>query len=288
MWRTRTGSPWRDLPATYGMWKTVYNRHRRWSADGTWERILDALRTGADDIGAEEWRVSIDATVIRAHHHAAGARHTPPKDVPADRLAPTALEVVARDRRRAGARSNYTETRCGPVDREGLGRSRGGVTSKVHVAADIRCRPVSRVTTAGQRHDSLAFEPVLAGIRIARFGRGRPRTRPDRVLADKAYSSRRIRESLRGTGIKATIPERSDQIKARQAKGAAGGRPPAFDAEIYKQRNTVERAINKLREVRAVATRYDKRDYVFRGTIDVASIRIWLRDPVHRHSRDTP
>jgi len=158
----------------------------------------------------------------------------------------------------------------------------------VHLAADTRCRPVSRVTSAGQRHDSLAFGPVLAGIRIRRRGGGRPRTRPDRVLADKAYSSRRIRTSLRSKGIKATIPEPADQIAARKAKGMHGGRPPAFDPDIYKQRNTVERAINKLREVRAVGTRYDKRDYVFRGTIDVASIRIWLRDPVRQHSRDTP
>jgi transposase len=162
------------------------------------------------------------------------------------------------------------------------------MTTKVHLAADTRCRPVSRVTSSGQRHDSLAFGPVLAGIRIRRRGGGRPRTRPDRVLADKAYSSRRIRTSLRSKGIKATIPEPADQIAARKARGMHGGRPPAFDPGIYKQRNTVERAINKLREVRAVGTRYDKREYVFRGTIDVASIRIWLKDPVPQHSRDTP
>jgi transposase len=102
MWRTRTGSPWRDLPASYGNWKTVYNRHRRWSADGTWERVLDGLRTGADEMDAAEWRVSIDATVIRAHHHAAGARHAPPKDVPAHRLAPIALEAASREGPRAG------------------------------------------------------------------------------------------------------------------------------------------------------------------------------------------
>jgi transposase len=162
------------------------------------------------------------------------------------------------------------------------------VTTKVHLAADTRCRPVSRVITAGQRHDSLAFEPVLAGIRLARRGGGRPRTRPDRVLADKAYSNRKIRTSLRRKGIKATIPEPSDQVAARKAKGVNGGRPPAFDPDVYKQRNTVERTINKLREVRAVGTRYDKREYVFRGTVDVASIRIWVRDPAHRQSRDTP
>jgi transposase len=82
MWRTRTGSPWRDLPPCYGKWKTVYNRHRRWSADGTWAKVLDGLRAGADtDERFDEWAVGVDSTVVRAHHHAAGARHAPPTDV---------------------------------------------------------------------------------------------------------------------------------------------------------------------------------------------------------------
>ena len=79
VWRTRTGSPWRDLLECYGNWKTVYNRHRRWSGDGTWRRVLDELRMGCDGVDGELWNVSADGTVIRAHHHSAGARHLPPR-----------------------------------------------------------------------------------------------------------------------------------------------------------------------------------------------------------------
>jgi transposase len=86
LWRTRTGSPWRDVPACYGDFRTLHGRHRRWSADGTWAAVLAALQ--ADSDAGEEWAVAIDSTVVRAHRHAAGARHAPPKDVPAEVLAP--------------------------------------------------------------------------------------------------------------------------------------------------------------------------------------------------------
>jgi transposase len=117
-------------------------------------------------------------------------------------------------------------------------------------------------------------------IRILRRGLGRPRVRPARAMADKAYSSRGIRSYLRRRGIKAVVPVKEDQKKHRRAKGSAGGRPPALDRDLYKERNTVERCFNKLKQFRAVATRYDKRQVTYEGTIDVASIRIWLRDPV--------
>jgi len=144
------------------------------------------------------------------------------------------------------------------------------------------------VTSAGQRHDSLALIPLMNWLRIARRGRGRPRTRPGRVLADKAYSSRAIRGHLRKRRIKATIPEPADQIRGRLRRSRRGGRPPAFDPGAYKQRNTVERAFCRLRQHRAVATRYDKRDFVYRGTIDAATIRIWLRDLTQNDLQDTP
>lgn len=173
-----------------------------------------------------------------------------------------------------------------PPRREALGRSRGGLSTKIHLAADRRCRPVTRILTPGQRGDCPQFIPLLNQVRIARRGKGRPRTRPGRAMADKAYSSAANRAYLRRRGIQAVIPVKDDQKKHRRNRGRAGGRPPAFDAGRYKERNTVERCFSKLKQFRAVATRYDKRDYMYQGAIDVASIRIWLRDPVN-DLRDT-
>ena len=121
----------------------------------------------------------------------------------------------------------------------------------------------------------------MDAIRIRRRGLGRPRQRPGRAMADKAYSSRgepRLAAAPRAS--QAVIPVKEDQKKHRRDRGRAGGRPPAFDAGWYKKRNTVERCFSKLKQFRAVATRYDKRERIYQGTIDVASISIWLRDPV--------
>ncbi len=97
--------------------------------------------------------------------------------------------------------------------------------------------------------------PVLEKIRVPKAGPGRPRKKPDSVAADKAYSNRPCREDLRRRGIRHTIPEKTDSQAARLRKGSRGGRPPGFDAERYKKRNTIERAVNRLKQHRAVATR---------------------------------
>lgn len=127
-----------------------------------------------------------------------------------------------------------------------LGRSRGELISKAHLAADRRCRPLAFVLTPGQAADSARFVAVLEKVKV-RGPVGRPRTRPDAVAADEAYSSRANRAFLRIRSSKAVIPEKADQAANRKKRGSAGGRPVSHDTEQYKERNTVERCINKIR-----------------------------------------
>jgi transposase len=161
-------------------------------------------------------------------------------------------------------------------DDHAIGRSRGGPTTKIRLACDGHGRPLSVILTAGNVNDCTLFEQVIAGIRIPRRRPGRPWTRPHRVLADKGYSSRAIRSYLRRRGIRTTIPERSDQQAHRTRRGPRGGRPPTFNPTIYKRRNVVERCFQRLKQYRAIATRYDKTATSYQAMIDLATLTMWL------------
>jgi len=254
----------------------VWKLHRRFSGDGTWDAILAALLAQADAAQEINWTVSVDSTINRAHQHATNLAREPKNDpngapeatgTASTSSGPAGVDASARAvagilAGPTGAGSNHKDLpiRAGqgtaevtlglydePVD-HGIGRSRGGLSSKIHHLVDGRGRPLVILVGPGQANDALT--------------------------GDKAYSARAHRKLLRSRGIKTVIPEPSDQIRNRQRRGSRGGRPPAFDAELYKGRNVVERSFNTVKQWRALATRYDKLAIVYRGSADLRAITI--------------
>lgn len=131
--------------------------------------------------------------------------------------------------------------------------------------------------TPGQAGDNPQLLPLLDGLRVGRDGPGRPRCRPEAVIADKAYSHPSTRQAMRHRRIRFISPERNDQIARRVAKGSHGGRPPTFDTDLYKQRNVVERCFNRLKQFRGLATRYAKRAAYYHAELTIIAIILWLR-----------
>jgi transposase len=147
------------------------------------------------------------------------------------------------------------------------------LSTKVHPACDGKGRLLSVVVTPGQRHKSTQLEAVLVAIRVARLGVGRPRKHLERLIADKGYSSPSCRRVLRKRGIAHTIPERRDQ---RERRTGRPGRKPGFDANAYRRRNVVEQCVNRLKQWRGIATRYEKRALNYRAVVVIAALMIWL------------
>jgi transposase len=235
LWILHTGAQWRDLPrATYGPWQTVYERFNRWSQDGTWGQLLEALHIRLDEAGRIDWDLfCIDGSSIRASRDAAGA--SPTDGTPSE-----------------------------PAD-HGLGRSRGGYGSKIHLVCDGKGLPMAVTVTAGQRHESPQFEAVMGRVRVPRK-RGRPRRRPRRLAGDKGYSYPRIRRCLRRPGIVAVIPTRKDQK-----------RRPGFDEATYRRRNVVERCLGWMKDRRRPATRFEKLAENFLAMVKLAMLERLLK-----------
>ncbi|KAA1054460.1 Mobile element protein [Azospirillum argentinense] len=207
-------------------WRTAWRRLQRWTAAGIWGGIVAELRAMAPNAG---WDAHLlDSSVIRAHAHAAGARHT--------------------------------------SGEQALGRSRGGFSTKLHLRADAEGRPVALHLTGGERHDLLGVGPLFEQGALRSGKRGRPRWKPDAVIADKAYSAAWLLDVLRRKRIVPIIPSRADQP-----------RNPDFDRAAYRRRNLVERLVGKLKQFRRVATRYDKLDAHYLAFVQIASLMVWLR-----------
>ena len=178
-----------------------------------------------------------------------------------------------------GARSNYKNLPFAEAEPagHGIGKSRGGLTTKIHHAVDGKGRPLAVVVTGGQRNDGAMLEQVLDDIRVPRPGPGRPRTRPDAVIADKAYAAGANRKMLQRRKIKVVIPQKSDQIAARARKGSKGGRPPSLDTDLYRERNVVERSFALIKQWRSLATRYDKLAITYRAAVVLSACLVWTR-----------
>lgn len=206
----------------------MYSRFRRWTAQGIWTYVFARLLELADHAGQLDWsKHFVDGTVIRAHQHAAGAR--------------------------------------GGQQQEALGRSRGGFSTKIHLRAEGSGKPFAFLLSGGERHEAAFFAPLMQLGAVRRPGRGRPRTRPDKLVGDKGYSYDSIRRDLRRRGVLAVVPRRRNQ-----------GKSTHFDRETYRERNLVERLVGRLKRWRRVATRYEKRGWCFEGMVALACILEWL------------
>ncbi|HLL66703.1 MAG TPA: IS5 family transposase [Micromonosporaceae bacterium] len=201
LWKVRTGAPWRDLPERYGPWKTAHERLRMWTADGRWDRILAVVVVKDDGLGPLEDNialvVSVDSTSVRAHQHAAGA--------PEKRGCAARVEALA-------------------VEGECLGRSRGGLTSKIHLAVDAFGLPLAVILTPGQAGDNPWLLPLLDDVTDLRID-GR-RVRVGRVLADKGIRASLHAESVAGQEGQDHDPGAAEPT--RPVRRRLGGRTPRW------------------------------------------------------------
>jgi transposase len=212
LYLARTGIPWRDLPSDFGTWDAVYNRFRRWISSGSMARLFERL-TVNPQLG-EVRRILIDSTIVRAHVHAAGARK-----------------------------------KNGTAAEQGLGRSRGGYSSKIMATAADENTAVVVEVVPGQAADAPLLEPMLDRTieRVPHF---------DELVGDKGFDG----DDQRGVCIDRNVfPNIPNRVNRRE--------PWPFRKEGYVRRNCMERLFGKVKQFRRVATRYEKLKETFLGMI---------------------
>ncbi|UCI24489.1 IS5 family transposase [Mesorhizobium sp. B2-8-5] len=214
LWMARSGGRWRDLPERLGDYRSVKRRYYRWIEMGVLDDMLAALAREAD----LEW-LMIDSTIVRAHQHAAGAR----------------------------------KVKGGP-DAQGLGRSRGGLSTKIHAATEALGLPLRLIGTPGQRNDIAFAHDLINGIDA------------HATIADKGYDADHLADSIAQGGAEVVIPPKRNRKVQRP-----------YDRDLYKERNRIEHFFSKLKQFRRVATRYDKLLANFMGFVKLAAIAIWLK-----------
>lgn len=143
------------------------------------------------------------------------------------------------------------------------------MTTKIHLLCDGAGRPLACTLTEGQRHEATQTEALLDGVRVAGLA-GAPRRRFEAIAGDKGYDARRVREAIERRGGRPVIPRRGRAIAAQD-----GG----FDRAAYRRRNVVERLVGRLKESRAVATRYEKLAACYHAFVHLACILLWLKEP---------
>ena len=210
--RYRTGTPWRDLPESFGDWNNTHRRWSRWAKSGVWVSVLALLTTDADN----------EYAMIRQHDRASpSTQRRRPKKV---------------------------------AENQAIGKSKGGLSTKIHVLVDALGNPLKIILTAGQVHDLAGADALVPGMEA------------EALLADKAYDAdKRVIEPLEAVGKTAVIPPKKNRKS-----------PRTYDKELYEARHLIENFFCWVKQFRGIATRYDKTSRNFLAAFHMVAVLCWL------------